>query len=343
MTPLRLSLPAPATGRVAALDELKGVAIILVVLYHAGGVLGWNNAFHGELGVDIFVILSGMGLALGAANLGTWRYLCRRFWRIYPAYWAALALFLAADACLRGTTFAASDIALHILGIHGWFGDAYAMGINDSFWYITLIVSLYLVYLPLRGLLGRPDRLLLAGALISFILAVVHLRANRPVGFAHLSLRLPGFFVGILAGRLMKEGHLEINLSGALGAALLVVFYAPFTQGFLFSPVWVACALMAAYAFLVRPVLPAAALGTLRYLGDRSLEIFLIHQPLIREYNVYVLQRYLPHVALTPWTLTAGMAAGLALALALSTGLHGLLGRLPYAGRAGGAPAPGAR
>lgn len=338
MTPLRLSLPTPAGGRVAALDELKGVAIILVILYHAGGVLGWNNEFHGELGVDIFVILSGMGLALSASCPGVGRYLSRRFWRIYPAYWAALALFLAADALLRGTTFTAADILLHVLGIHAWFGDAHAMNINDSFWYITLIVSLYVLYLPLRGLVARPDRLLLAGALISFILAFANLRANRPVAFGHLSLRLPGFFVGLLAGRLMKTGHLEINLSAALAAAMMVIFYAPFTQGFLFAPVWVGCALMAAYAFLLRPVLPGAARGALRYLGDRSLEIFLIHQPLIREYNVYVLLRFFPHAGITPWTLTAGMLVGLAVALALSSGLHWLLGKIPY-GNGGGAAA----
>ena len=50
-------------GRIAAIDELKGLAILLVLVYHCGGVLGFPNTLHGEIGVDIFLILSGITLA----------------------------------------------------------------------------------------------------------------------------------------------------------------------------------------------------------------------------------------------------------------------------------------
>ena len=70
MSPLRLELPAPVTGRIKVLDELKGVAIILVILYHVGGVLSWANGPHGEAGVDMFVILSGIGLTLSSTDGG---------------------------------------------------------------------------------------------------------------------------------------------------------------------------------------------------------------------------------------------------------------------------------
>ena len=68
---LKLELPAPVTGRLAVLDELKGLAIILVILYHAGGVLVWSNDFHGDVGVDIFVILSGIGRIPITKNLSS--------------------------------------------------------------------------------------------------------------------------------------------------------------------------------------------------------------------------------------------------------------------------------
>jgi peptidoglycan/LPS O-acetylase OafA/YrhL len=339
VSPVRLELRAPAKGRIGTLDELKGVAIILVVLYHAGGVLGMEDVMHGELGVDMFVILSGIGLALSTSAEGAGRFLIRRFWRIYPAYWIVLTVFIAADMLLRGMRFTAADVVLHYIGLHAWFGDRYAMSINDSFWFITLIVSLYLIYPLVRGLIGKPDRLLLAGALISVVLSLFYLHWSQPVGFAHLSLRMPGFFLGLLAGRLLRDGHLEVPMTLALGAAALLIFYVPYTQGFLFSSVWIGCAVMAAYAFLLRPVIGEPTRRVLTYLGDRSLEIFLIHQPLIREYNVLVLQRYFPGAWNGRWVLAAGICVGLAVTLEASSFLRRLLSRLPGAGRA--APSPG--
>jgi peptidoglycan/LPS O-acetylase OafA/YrhL len=98
---------------------------------------------------------------------------------------------------------------------------------------------------------------------------------------------------------------------------------------------------MAFYAFLLRQALPAAALGALRYLGDRSLEIYLLHQPLIRSYNVYFQTRWLGVAGLTPTGLIIGMAAGLAVTLVLSDGLHWLLKRLPTPAWLRASPAQG--
>jgi peptidoglycan/LPS O-acetylase OafA/YrhL len=325
MTPLRLSLPRPIRGRAAAVDELKGVGIILIILYHAGGVLGWTNDLHGEVGVDIFVILSGVGLALGAAEQPAGKFLWRRFLRIYPAYWIALTLWLVLGYSLLGFHFHATDIALHYLGLHAWFGSYHGIVINDSFWFITLIVSLYVLYLPVRRLLDRPDVLLLAGAAISFLAALAYFEAESPVGFATVSLRIPGFFLGLLAGRLLRDGVLELPLTAPLGIAAAILIYLPSVFGFMFTAVWLGGALMLLYVFALGPALSLATRAALAYVGTLSLELFLLHQPLIREYNVYVLQRCLHTLAFGPLVLAAGMAAGLAAAFGLSVLLHRLL------------------
>ncbi len=87
-------------------------------------------------------------------------------------------------------------------------------------------------------------------------------RARRLIGFDHISLRIPGFFLGLVLGRLLKEGRLELPLSGALGAAAVLLFYAPYTQNFVFASVWVGAGLMAGYAFLLRPHLGAEIRGS---------------------------------------------------------------------------------
>ncbi|HEY1763945.1 MAG TPA: acyltransferase [Opitutaceae bacterium] len=329
MPSVRLELPAPVTGRIGALDEAKGVALLLIILYHVTPVFGLSYTPHGEIGVDMFVILSGIGIGFGASKAGAARFLVRRLWRIYPAYWMVLTLFLAGGVFVLGQRFSMTDIALHYLGIQSWFGNFYAMSINDSFWFVTLIVSLYVLYVVLRPIARRPDQLLFWSFLVSLVLAVYYYRTNQLIGFDHMSHRMPGFFLGILAGRLMREGRLDLPLSPWFGAALVLLFYVAFTQKFVFASVWVGVGLLAGYAFLVRPFFGTGLRGVLAFLGVRSFEIYLLHQPLVREYNVWALQHLMPGGVPGMGAKIVGTTVGLAVAILLAGGLRALLARLP--------------
>ncbi len=73
--------------------------------------------------------------------------------------------------------------------------------------------------------------------------------------FAHLALRIPGFFLGLLIGTLLRSGRPAVPLSGMLGAAFFILFYFTYAQGTIIASVFIGLTVMAAYAFLVRPVL----------------------------------------------------------------------------------------
>lgn len=327
---LTLTVPSgPRTGRIAAFEELKGVAILLVVLYHAGGTLVWRNFLHGDLGVDIFVILSGAGLALGHHDEEpAGRFLFRRLRRIVPAYWLVLAAYAIANAIVLERPSSALDLGLHALGIHGWFGDAIGLSVNESFWFITLIVSLYLLYLWFRRL-RSSEALLLAGGLVAVAVSFAFFFTGQSAMFAHLGLRLPGFVLGMLLGRLLRDGQLTLGANATLGGALFVLVYVPYTQGIVFHTAVAGLALVAAYVLWLRPALPAAApvQRTLSFLGAHSLEIFLLHQPLLRDYN-FILQIRWAHVAQpTPATLALGMMVALVVTLLLAVELRRLLQR----------------
>jgi peptidoglycan/LPS O-acetylase OafA/YrhL len=99
---------SPETGRghLPALDGLRGLAIIAVMLYHGFLGLRWRVAWHqgifgwtqaGWLGVDIFFVLSGFlitGILLDTkAASGYFRnFYARRFLRIIPVYYLILAI-----------------------------------------------------------------------------------------------------------------------------------------------------------------------------------------------------------------------------------------------------------
>ncbi len=338
MAALKLTLSSPVAGRLPVLDELKGLAISLVILYHAGGVLGMANFFHGDVGVDIFVILSGIGLALGAQTESARSFLTRRLLRIFPTYWIALTLFWLCNSHFLQKEYTSLNVALHYLGIHGWFGDQYAMGIVDSFWFVTLIVSLYALFCLLRRWLAAPDRLLLVGAAISVTVALVLFFTRQSGSFAHLGMRMPGFFVGLLIGRLLKNGELDLRLGAALALAVFLVTYVPYTQGIIFHSVAVGLCLMGVYAWLWKTVAPVrvetSVARVLKFLGDHSLEIFLFHQPLIRDYNVYLHGRWFNLNAPTSASLLVGMIIGLAITLFVSVELRALLRKIPALNRA---------
>jgi peptidoglycan/LPS O-acetylase OafA/YrhL len=115
---------APST-RYATLDAWRGFACLLVVVYHStlfqvhapprgdGGVGEALLAITGRMsfGVIMFFVISGYCIAAAAQAAsdrpaGTGRYFARRFRRIYPPYWAAVALALTGALVLERTVAA---------------------------------------------------------------------------------------------------------------------------------------------------------------------------------------------------------------------------------------------
>jgi peptidoglycan/LPS O-acetylase OafA/YrhL len=115
---------------------------------------------------------------------------------------------------------------------------------------------------------------------------------------------------------------------------LFILTYASYVQGVVFFNVIVAAALMVGYVFGLRPILSGPlrdqVTGGLGFLGRYSFEIFLIHQPLIREYAYYCLGRFWGLGSPGPGPLVLAMLAGFALTLVLSVELQRLLARLPF-------------
>lgn len=329
-----LALPTESSGRLQVLDELRGLAILLILTYHIGGVTGFPNRMHGELGVDIFLLMSGAVLALNHnVNEGAWKFLWRRLaLRLLPAYWIVLTVYWLGGVKLLNRIHTNTDIISHYLCIHPWWGDKYFLGINDSFWFLGLIVPLYFAYAALRRLLPiRPDIVIGGGLIISFgLTCLTFFVLGQPSVFIHLGLRPSIFFVGILFGLMLRRGGVQMPLSPWLGIGVLVSLYGLFVTGTLVGYTMAGFSIFVAYYAMRTSATSAAGRPLCRglaWIGIYSYEIFLIHQPIIRDYNHYfwnIITGRIPNQI----ELALGIIVALFFTLLLSVLLHHIVGKL---------------
>lgn len=167
--------PDPRTHFVA-LDAMRGIAILVVVLTHTSGYwfkttrypleipvfgLSLSNIFGlAHLAVVLFFLLSGYLLAWteeGRRDRGSYgilSYVRRRAFRLIPAYYAAIALIL----LLRPSSPTPSSLASHLVFLQG-FVPAYPAGVDAAFWTLTpeivFYVSLPIIVLKLRKVWHR--------------------------------------------------------------------------------------------------------------------------------------------------------------------------------------------
>ncbi|MFC0514569.1 acyltransferase family protein [Mucilaginibacter angelicae] len=90
-----------------AIDLFRFLAALMVVLFHLNQAIepanNWyrNTVKYGWLGVPVFFVISGYCIMLSAFQAAnSMDFLSRRFFRIYPPYWASLLVVLLA-ACVQ--------------------------------------------------------------------------------------------------------------------------------------------------------------------------------------------------------------------------------------------------
>lgn len=163
----------PLQGRYENIDVLRGVAALLVLWLHASEVYVrmpavsahgtlWYDVAHyfqfGRTGVIAFFAISGFVVAstIKPPKLeGTIQFAIRRFFRLYPAYWLALALtYLVIWEPLQWTAsvqhvVANATMLPTVFGIKGAMGHFWTLEIE--FFFYGLVVVLFLT-----GKLGNP-------------------------------------------------------------------------------------------------------------------------------------------------------------------------------------------
>jgi peptidoglycan/LPS O-acetylase OafA/YrhL len=228
-------LPAPKLGHRRALDGLRGVAILLVLFYHAYG-----HPSGGFYGVDVFFVLSGFLITTllleevdVTARIDLGAFYRRRARRLLPALVVFLAV-LAAGGLLRGRTgLVAAEVAAglgYAMNVVRAAGSAQTLPLTGHLWSLAEEEQFYLVWpAVLIVLLRRRPRHLGAFLTACIALVVLYRAALLLAGTGHERLYfapdthadpiLIGCLLAVIrrSGRAVVPTWLGIVAAGGLG------------------------------------------------------------------------------------------------------------------------------
>jgi len=231
---------APDRRSLAALDAVRALAAIGVVLTHVAAVLVFRGmplrwAAIGDAGVLVFFVLSGYLIAssvLRPARFDVRGYMVRRALRILPLYYASMLVALVLidpTPLLSGPGRA--DVAAHVVLLHG-LARGMRYSIAGIWWTLTVEWLFYVFMAVVAGVFRRsPYGWLVAIGMIVLGVAwrlVVFETSTAPTDSVYLVQQLPGaadlFGIGMLVALAARTGAVpRLWRHATLRGALLVL------------------------------------------------------------------------------------------------------------------------
>ena len=276
--------------------ELMGIAMIFIFLFHVA--LPRSDMFFGlrrvgNIGVDMFLFLSGVGLWFSWMKHPSLKHFFkRRYLRVYPAWFIISCLYYIPH--------------FHGGGVRAWvdlIGDItinWDFWLHDElkFWYIPAMMMLYLFAPPYMQLIRRhpvyrwlPVVMILWCILVQYVSPI-----HNAVG--HIEIfwsRLPIFFIGINMGEAVRR---KDKMDGASIWMILIVFamtlsasifleqelhghFPIYVERMLYIPLTITTILLLNRVFRRTP----KWFNTIfKFVGALSLECYLIHIHFVLDY-----------------------------------------------------------
>ncbi len=308
-----------APTRQSSMDVLRLVAMVAVFVYHldASSPVPSFTRRLGDVGITLFVMLSGYGLARsqGDRPVSFGAFMARKAWRILPSYWLSLALIalgLAAFTHKRPTGLWAA----HASGLHAlWPASPWGATVAANLWFLSLIMALYALFPWLHRRLSRaPLSRGLHGLLASHWLlwqAAQHLPgASRLLHYPGIQYVSPFFAFNVLPfglGVLLARVAAGRSRWPVLAAATAVAAYYA-----LLGLHDVALGVATFGAVTLTPPLPAPLARGVARITAASYEFYLLHHVLMGP----LYRRWVMHTHAAPRWLFALAYATAVLALA---------------------------
>lgn len=305
-------------------SALMGISMILVLMFHVASdkAMPLYALLHlGDVGVDMFLFLSGIGLWFSwTKDSSLLTFYRKRLLRILPASIIVFTLYhipafleirfvdlfdmgkIQEAIANKNVTFSniAELIANILTGFSFWRAGA------GLFWFIPAILAMYM-FAPFYMELIRRHPDYRGVAIVAMIwAAMVHFIPTLQSSIGHLSIfwdRIPIFLIGLNYGERVKEHHLIessttymliiicamslwLGVRGKLFSVFIVrMIYIPLSISILL----LMCRLFLTHTFLITPIYRFFA-----FVGSISLEVYLVHEHFVLGHLIRLGWGYLP-------------------------------------------------
>ena len=168
-------------------DILKATAILLIVFGHIDNyvshyeLVSFLDNYNGLIGLSIFFFISGFLLSQTDSVINSVqdikKFYLKKFIRIYPLYWVALASLIIIFGLLQINpghvnpyNFSLDNLLLHFFGLQGIF----PYNSIQSMWFVGVIVLFYLLYPIIVYLSKNFFETFVVSSFIFIILVILH-------------------------------------------------------------------------------------------------------------------------------------------------------------------------
>jgi peptidoglycan/LPS O-acetylase OafA/YrhL len=274
-------------GHRPALDGIRGIAILLVMICHFTGRGLWRgSAAVGTAGVEVFFVLSGFLITsllveeyAKAGEISLARFYERRARRLLPA----LALLVAVCWLLGVVAGVRQPVLPTLFYYANWTRD---LGLLGHTWSLSVEEQFYIAWplVLIASLRWRTGPVVVAGlgAAASLLARFAH---HDPWSlYRSTDTEAWGLLLGSLLAILAHRGLPELRMPSWMLALLVAPLFAlAFVPGFDFGYVWVSALAPALAVPLVWGSCCHGAItwSPLGYLGRRSYGLYLWHAPVI--------------------------------------------------------------
>lgn len=255
------------TKRFEVLDTFRGIAAIIVAIYHytiSDGLLRENPLIsHGHRFVDFFFVLSGFIIYFNYHNLSGFteqkKFIVKRIWRLYPLHFFTLVLFLLFEifkailykyGFFNSLPFTKNNLEgfiANLLLLQGIVGDYTQFTWNYPSWSISVEFINYIFFAALLPVINKLGKYITPiSFLIISLLALIVLNFD-PKPFEYVLKCTYGFFLGcftLFIYRILFENvqfsKVLINVLEVFSAALMIVLvcFLPEAYAGLLSPLY---------------------------------------------------------------------------------------------------------
>ncbi len=282
---------------VAQTDQLKGIAIVLVIIGHLWYHVSESKAVPilGDYAVTAFLIISGFGMTISYTRKKLNNFFVLRFKRVVLPYWVVSILWLCMDWHILGKSYSVEQIIMTFLGLN--FHPTLSR-IDYVRWFITLLLIWYSLFYISHSF-TKQRRAISLLCFLGVVMAVLKIKHLFPLGFAHQIL---GFPIGCVIGyyivplrRFISETNTLRLLSLVVPAFVAIeychVFVTGSGGGLLLGLIDILVTTAAPYFLFALLVLLLNVFNKVqsRFLsacGVLSYELYLLHCPLLVKYNV---------------------------------------------------------